>query len=82
MGDLPPRLGSLVLPEGRLGLTGQVPLHPEQPKGDALASATTSRTLINDTCSAQHEAGGAPATPSHSQNRLYLMRWATSLIIG
>jgi hypothetical protein len=41
-----------------------------------------SRTLITDTCSAQHEAGGAPAIPSHSQNRLCLMRWATSLIIG
>jgi hypothetical protein len=63
-------------------MIGQVPLHPEQPKGDALASATTSRTLINDTCFAQPEAGGAPAMPSHSQNRLCLMRWATSVITG
>jgi putative transposase len=64
------------------GIRGQVPLHPEQPKGDALASATTSRTLINAICSAQHEPGGAPSMPSHSQNRLCLMRWATSLITG
>jgi hypothetical protein len=63
-------------------VSGQVPRHPEQSKGDALASATTSRTLIADMCSAQHEAGGAPAVSSHSQNRLCLIRWTTSLIIG
>jgi hypothetical protein len=34
-----------------------VPLHPEQSKSDAMASATTSRTLITDMCSAQHGLG-------------------------
>src|SRR3982751_6658698 len=66
--------GSVVSPLLANLFMGQVPLHPEQPKGDALASATTSRTLITDMCSAQHEAGGAPTMPSHSLNRLCLMR--------
>jgi hypothetical protein len=67
-------------PEG-LRREGQVPRHPEQTKRDALASATTSRTLIRHICSAQHEIGGE-SEPAHSQKRLAWIRWTTSLIIG
>jgi hypothetical protein len=42
-------------------LTGQVPQHPERSKRNAVATATTSRTLIPDMCPTSHRVDGTRA---------------------
>jgi hypothetical protein len=64
-------------------ISGQVPQHPERSKRNAVATATTSRTLIPDMCPTSHRVGdGGHASPSGPAERRVtsrqntLRRWA------